>query len=176
MPEIITDAQRKLVERFGVTAHRAGMSRIAGRILGLLLQSPTDLSLEEIVQQLRVSRASVSTEARRLLDAGIVERVGRPGDRKDYYQVSQAHFLHDLEHRFAALQEFVALLGEAQRENSDPVVAGRLAQALRAHLEIMELVKQTIARWQAELAPVHPSTDLLAPAPAGGEPPNQTNE
>lgn len=176
MPENLTEAQRKLVERFGVLADRAGMSRIAGRILGLLLQSPTDLSLDEIVQQLSVSRASVSTEARRLLDAGIVERVGRPGDRKDYYQVSPKHFLHDLEHRFASLQEFVALLAEAQRESSDPLVAGRLAQAVRAHAEIMELVKVTIARWRAGLTPSDSPTELLAPATAGDESPNHTNE
>ena len=176
MPENLTEAQRKLVERFGVLTDRAGMSRISGRILGLLLQSPTELSLDEIVQHLSVSRASVSTEARRLLDAGIVERVGRPGDRKDYYQVSPAHFLHDLEHRFASLQAFVGLLGEAQRESSDPIVVGRLAQTVQAHTEIMELVRLTIARWRAGLTPPDSSTELLAPAPAGDESPNHTNE
>jgi predicted transcriptional regulator len=167
MPETMTDAQTRLVERFGVLADRAGMSRIAGRIVGLLLQHPGDLSLDEIAHRLAVSRASVSTEARRLLEAGIVERVGRPGDRKDYYQISAWHFLHDLEHRFASLQELVRLLDEARRENTDPVVVARLAQSLQAHSEIMEVVGRTIARWRAEIGPAQPTTVDTMPATAG---------
>lgn len=164
----MTDAQTRLVERFGILADRAGMSRIAGRIIGLLLQRSSDLSLDEIAQRLSVSRASVSTEARRLLGAGIVERVGRPGDRKDYYQISPRHFLHDLEHRFASMQELVRLLDEARRENTDPVVVARLAQAARAHVEIMDLVAGTIERWRKGIGsladPAEPSASAMAGA------------
>jgi len=167
MADTMTDAQARLVERFGVLADRAGMSRIAGRIVGLLLQHPGDLSLDEIAHRLAVSRASVSTEARRLLEAGIVERVGRPGDRKDYYQISAWHFLHDLEHRFASLQELVRLLDEARRENTDPVVAARLTQSLQAHAEIMETVGRTIARWRAEAGPIQLPLDNTMSVTAG---------
>ncbi len=166
----MTDAQAKLVERFGIVADQAGMSRIAGRILGLLLQHPGDLSLDEIAQTLAVSRASVSTEARRLLDAGIVERVGRPGDRKDYYEISPWHFLHDMEHRLASLRELVRLLDEARRENTDPIVIGRLAQSLQAHSELMEVVGRTIARWREEAGPAQPPSHLTARAGAGAAP------
>ena len=152
------------------------MSRIAGRIVGLLIQLPGDLSLDEIAQTLAVSRASVSTEARRLLDAGIVERVGRPGDRKDYYQISPWHFLHDMEHRLASLQELVRLLGEARRENTDPVVTGRLAQSLEAHSELLDLVGGTIARWREEAGPAQPPRHLAAQAGAGAGPHHRTIE
>ena len=167
MPKTMTDAQTRLVERFGVLADRAGMSRIAGRIVGLLLQQAGDLSLDAIAHRLAVSRASISTEARRLLDAGIVERVGRPGDRKDYYQISAWHFLHDLEHRFASLQELVRLLDEARRENNDPVVVARLAQSLQAHAEITEVVGRTIARWRAEAGPNQLANTIPATAGVG---------
>lgn len=148
MPQNRLDSHARFIERFGVLADRAGMSRIAGRILGLLLLSPTDLSLDEMAEGLSVSRASVSTDARRLLDAGIVERVGRPGDRKDYYQISPRHYLHDLEHRFASLQEFVRLLDEAGQETSNRAVRARLAESVRAYSEIMEAVSTTIGRWK----------------------------
>lgn len=170
MPEL-TESQRKLVERFGVLADREGMSRIAGRIFGLLMQYPADLSLDEIAQQLSVSRASVSTESRRLLDAGIVERVGRAGDRKDYYQISPMHFLNDLEHRFASLQEFVAVLDEARRENTDAVVDARLSRTVQAHEEIMDLVSQTIRRWRDEGV-----AGLATSLRAGGDSSHRVNE
>ena len=148
MPETPTPAQSRLIERFGILADRAGMSRIAGRILGLLILSPGELSLDEMVERLSVSRASVSTDARRLLDAGIVERVGRPGDRKDYYQISPRHYLHDLEHRFASLQEFVRLLDEAGQEAPNQAVRARLAESVQAYSEIMDAVSATIGRWK----------------------------
>lgn len=175
MPEM-TDAQTRLVERFGVLADRAGMSRIAGRIIGLLIQYSGDLSLDEIAQRLSVSRASVSTEARRLLEAGIVERVGRPGDRKDYYQISPRHFLHDLEDRLASVRELVRLLDEARRENTDPVVVARLTQSARAHSEIMEVVAVTIERWRKEIAGRDDPADYSAPASAGAGSQHRTNE
>lgn len=163
----MTDAQARLVERFGILADHAGMSRIAGRIIGLLIQHPGDFSIDEIAHQLAVSRASVSTEARRLLDAGVVERVGRPGDRKDYYQISPWHFLHDMEHRLASMQELVRLLDEARRGSTDEVVVGRLAQSLQAYSEVMEMVVATIARWRDAAGPLLPPPRHQAPASAG---------
>ena len=176
MAEIMTDAQTRLVERFGILADRAGMSRIAGRILGLLIQYRGDLSLDEIAQRLAVSRASVSTEARRLLEAGVVERVGRLGDRKDYYQMSPWYFLHDMEHHLASMQELTRLLDEARRENTDPVVEARLAHSLRAHSELTEAVSRTIARWRDEAGPIGLPADNTVPASAGAGPHHRTTE
>ena len=159
MSQTLSAAQAKLVERFGILSEQAGMSRIAGRILGLLIQSSGDRSLDEIADMLSVSRASVSTEARRLLDAGIVERVSRPGDRKDYYQISPRHFLHDLEHRLASIQELVRLLEESRRESSDPIVISRLEQSVRAHSQVMDIVSTTIARWREEIGRADTATN-----------------
>ena len=172
----MTEAQTRLVERFGIVADRAGMSRIAGRILGLLIQYPGELSLDEIAQQLAVSRASVSTEARRLLEAGVVERVGRLGDRKDYYQMSPWYFLHDMEHHLTSMQQLTTLLDEARRVNRDPVVEARLAHSIRAHSELMAAVSSTIARWRDEAGPIKPPIDSTEPAPAGAGPHHRTTE
>src|SRR5688500_20277412 len=85
------DKESRFVERSGLIAEREGFSRIAGRIFGLLLLSPTELSLEEIAARLGVSRASVSTEARRLQDHGTVARTRRPAGRTAHYAVPRAH-------------------------------------------------------------------------------------
>lgn len=153
MPDSPTASHATFIERFGIVADRAGLSRIAGRIMGLLFFSPSELSLDEIAERLSVSRASVSTEARRLLDAGVVERVGRPGDRKDYYQVSPRHYLHDLEHQFESMQEFVRLLDEGGRGSSNEIVRARLAKAVQAYSGIMGIISRTITQWKAEMGP-----------------------
>lgn len=52
------------IERIGGSLESDGRPRIAGRIFGLLLVSEDCRSLDELAVQLRVSKASVSTNAR----------------------------------------------------------------------------------------------------------------
>jgi len=158
-----TQEQTRFIERSGLIAGREGFPRIAGRIFGLLLISPTELSLDEIATRLSVSRASVSTDARRLIEAGILERVGRPGDRKDYYQIAPTHYLRSLEQRFANLQEFVALLEEARRfEHASPEVDARLTECSRAFTGFLGILSDTLNRWREQCAPKHASSNAGA--------------
>ena len=159
------DKETRFVERTGLIAEREGFSRIAGRIFGLLLLSPVELSLEEIAERLSVSRASVSTEARRLQDHGIVERTSRSGDRKDYYHIAPNHYLRSLEQRFQTLQEMVALLTEGQRmEHLPPQTVERLDRCSTAFTEIMQQVSGTLARWRAANCDAAARPPLDAPA------------
>src|SRR5579883_1435980 len=75
----------RFIGRLGLYFEEFGLPRIAGRLLGLLLVSDGPLSLDEIATRLRVSRASVSTNARMLTKTRLIERAGFPGDRRDYY-------------------------------------------------------------------------------------------
>ncbi len=152
--------ETRFIERSGLIAEREGFPRIAGRIFGLLLLSPTELSLDEIASRLSVSRASVSTDARRLVDAGIIERVGRVGDRKDYYQIAPTHYLRSLEQRFANLQEFVGLLDEARRfQHATPEVEERLEECSSAFKECVGMLKETLTRWRQQSALKHAPTE-----------------
>ena len=163
MSNLAPDNETRFVERSGLIAEREGFSRIAGRIFGLLLLSPVELSLEEISDRLSVSRASVSTEARRLQDHGIVERTSRPGDRKDYYHIARDHYLRSLEQRFRTLQEMVALVNEGKRmEHLPPETVERLDRCSMAFTEIMQLVSGTLARWRAASGDVAAHTPLDA--------------
>lgn len=67
-----------------------GISRIGGRILGLLLVAPRPLSAEDISKLLRVSRASVSTNMRFALQVGLAEKTTFLGDRITYYEFPQS--------------------------------------------------------------------------------------
>src|SRR5687767_1846148 len=85
-----TPSETEFIEDLGVFYEAQGMPRIGGRICGLLVLATRPLSLEEMAETLSVSRASVSTNARLLERNGTVIRVGRPGDRRDYYEISRA--------------------------------------------------------------------------------------
>lgn len=57
-------------------------------MLGLLTVAAAPRSIDELAKALQVSRASISTNGKLLQSLGLVERVTRPGDRRDYLQVS----------------------------------------------------------------------------------------
>jgi DNA-binding transcriptional regulator GbsR (MarR family) len=74
------------IERAGVVFEAEGMPRMAGRILGcLMVCTPREQSIADLMEALQASNSSISTMTRFLEDQGYVERVPRPGDRKDYF-------------------------------------------------------------------------------------------
>jgi DNA-binding transcriptional regulator GbsR (MarR family) len=77
-----------------------GMSRISaywgfpkamGAIYGAIYLSPTPISLDDLVEQVSVSKGAVSTSVRHLERLGLVHKHVQLGDRKDYY-VAEADF------------------------------------------------------------------------------------
>jgi hypothetical protein len=85
--ERMTNEQRELVEEFGLVYERMGSTRMCGRVgAWLLLCDPPVQSLTEIADGLGVSKAAVSGAARLLLQSRVIERVGEPGQRGDFYR------------------------------------------------------------------------------------------
>ena len=103
-----------LVEKMGLFFESEGFPRITGRIFGLLLLSATPLSLDALADRLRVSKASVSTDARLLERRGILERTSHPGDRRDYYKIAEQLPIHTMELRLERMRKFRALVAEAR--------------------------------------------------------------
>ena len=116
------------VERFARLLEREGGPRIAGRIAALLLLTPEALSLEEIARRLKASRASVSTNARLLEQWGLLERIGRPGDRRDFYRANPQGAVNLLERRLEWMRRLGAVAAEGARSQAaqHPVVRERL--------------------------------------------------
>lgn len=105
------EAKAEFIEQSGLLFEEAGHPRMAGRIFGLLIiadRSP--LSSAEITRELQASKASVSTMTRSLLQAGIIERIARPGDRKDYFRVRLDSFDMMLERQMSVTAGFLKLL------------------------------------------------------------------
>ena len=137
------------VERAGCLCERDGLPRIAGRILGLLLVSPEPLALDTIAERLAVSRASVSTDARRLVEQGILERVGRPGDRKDYYQMAADSHVRSIEQRLATVRQFLGLLDDARRlPVGDAGVRERLDETAGLYRDVLAATGAALERWR----------------------------
>lgn len=88
----LTPELSKFVENLGRYFESYGIPRIGGRMLGLLLVTQEPLSAESISTLLKVSRASVSTNMRLLLQVGWAEKATFPGDRTTYYVFPEEGF------------------------------------------------------------------------------------
>jgi DNA-binding transcriptional regulator GbsR (MarR family) len=63
-----------------------GISPTMAQIHGLLFITGEVLSMDDIMARLQISRGNVSMNLARLLEWGLVRRVHRRGDRREYYE------------------------------------------------------------------------------------------
>ncbi len=81
------DADR-FIEDVAVFLENTGLPRSAGRIFGfLILSEEEEVSTDELVQNLHTSRGSVSTATRLLIQHDLIDRVGRKGERQDFFRL-----------------------------------------------------------------------------------------
>jgi DNA-binding transcriptional regulator GbsR (MarR family) len=142
------------VESMGLSAEADGLPRIAGRLFATLLLSQAPCSLDTLAQTLGVSKASVSTDARRLLERGIVERVSKPGDRRDYYQLAPDFFSRIIRSRldrWARIHEFVTRMQERE-PNAPAAVRRRFDQIRELHELVLGRVQAALGEWERRTA------------------------
>jgi DNA-binding transcriptional regulator GbsR (MarR family) len=139
--------RKDFVERFAVAKEADGLPRIAGRIFGLLLTAEHDLSLDEIAKELGASKGSASVNTRLLEQSGFIERVSRPGDRRDYYSISPDMFERTMGERLARWHRLhdIVIYGIAASDLS-PAVRTRLKEFEAAHNTIREVLETALAK------------------------------
>ncbi|WDR06856.1 hypothetical protein PSQ90_05240 [Devosia rhodophyticola] len=74
------------IEQMGLISQGEGGTRIAGRILGLLIVEGRALSLQEMAGRLQISKASASTNSRNLANREIIRMATSASSRQDYYE------------------------------------------------------------------------------------------
>lgn len=137
------EADRVFIEQMAMLLElHSRFPRTAGRIYALLLISDkTDLSQQELADALSVSLASVSTMTRRLVDAGLIERVALPGVRRDHYRLRTASWRSIVHGAVMVAQSFVE---QAERGLALP---GPDIGPGRQHLEQVRDLYTNLAIW-----------------------------
>ncbi|HVO44561.1 MAG TPA: ArsR family transcriptional regulator [Aggregatilineales bacterium] len=75
-----------MLEGMGQLGDYFGYNKVMGKMFGALLLSPTPMSLDDLMNHLEVSKASVSMNMRMLENMGMVREVWVRGDRRKYYE------------------------------------------------------------------------------------------
>ena len=92
-PPPIADRLREARERFialwGQMGSNWGIPRTMAQVHALLYVVGEPMNTNQVMDGLGISRGSASMTLRALVDWGILKRVHRRGDRKEYYQAEQ---------------------------------------------------------------------------------------
>jgi len=139
------DGVARFIEQMGLSAQEDGVPRIAGRIFGYFIVHGGPVSFAQLADELQVSRGSVSTNARTLAAIGFIERVTRPGDRQDYYQLANSPFLRMIESYLIRMRKMQGVLEQARES-----VPAHL-KATHARLGQMHLFYQAAVRSNEQL-------------------------
>ena len=150
----LSPAQQRFVESLGLYFEQYQLSRIGGRLLGLLTLLGGPLTLDQMAGALGVSRASVSTNIRILVTLGIADHISLPGDRRDYYRFSDDPWQHGMEARITSTSALrrIAEQGLATLPPTDTVARAHLEDLLDFCTFMIEDTRGMIARWQARRA------------------------
>lgn len=86
------------VEEFSMKIEELGHPRIYGQILGwLLICDPPHQSFPDLMENLDISKASVSNVTRMMLETGLIEKVRVKGERQIYFKLKEGSLIEFME-------------------------------------------------------------------------------
>ncbi len=159
----ITRAQDRFIATWGQTAGAWGISRTMGEVFALLYISGDSLNTDDVMSRLEVSRGNASMSLRALQEWGIVSRVHKRGDRKEYFEaerdiwtmfrtIARERKKRELDPVLASLYEIRDMTGRSggarngsARESAgagDPERLARHNERLDAMLQFMDTIER----------------------------------
>ncbi|MCR6670709.1 GbsR/MarR family transcriptional regulator [Devosia ginsengisoli] len=163
MPHSLSAAEN-FIEQMGLITQDDGGPRIAGRIMGLLIVEGQPFSLAEMAERLKISKASASTNARLLANAGMIRQTGRAGDRQDYYELGEDPYQRMMETVSARLRKVADLVFEAETRfaDDDGGARSRVHQLAEFYAQSADFLadwsKQSVSKGDASRNAAPPST------------------
>lgn len=121
----LAEARQKFIEAWGRLGSEWGINRTMAQVHALLLITPEELTTEEIMDELKISRGNANMTLRDLIGWGLVEKRHKPGERKEYFyadkdvwniarQVAKERRKRELEPVLKILDELTKVTGDAK--------------------------------------------------------------
>ena len=79
------EAKNKFVQTWGALGSQWGINKTMAQIHALLMVSNDPISMEDIMDELQISRGNASMNLRALMDWGIVYKEYKAGERREFF-------------------------------------------------------------------------------------------
>ncbi|MDQ0484641.1 GbsR/MarR family transcriptional regulator [Guptibacillus hwajinpoensis] len=85
--EKLENARERVIESISKNMDIYSVTPSVGRLYGAMFFEKEPMTLDEMKDKLQMSKTSMSTGVRTLIDLNMIEKVWRKGERKDLYEV-----------------------------------------------------------------------------------------
>lgn len=85
----LDEAKQQFITTWGAMGSNWGVNRTMAQLHALMLISNEPLSTEDIMAQLNISRGNANMNIRALIDWGLVEKLHKLGERKEFFQAEK---------------------------------------------------------------------------------------
>jgi DNA-binding transcriptional regulator GbsR (MarR family) len=142
----------RFIERLGLATEAEGLPRTAGRLMAYLLVTPGPCTFEELMEALQISRGGVSTNTRLLESLGIIERITKPGDRRDHYQIAPDPYGQLIQGQLQRMRKTEAIVAECRQALPKGGENGRhrLVEMDRFYRYAIAETERFLKGWRAE--------------------------
>jgi DNA-binding transcriptional regulator GbsR (MarR family) len=150
---VVDEVRQRYVEERGLLFERFGLPRMAGRVLGVLLISAVpERPAEELADTLQASRGSISTTTRMLERVGLIERISKPGERRDYFRNKPGAWHNILRRELESVSVMRRMAEEGLKilDSSDPEARRGLEEMLDIYAFMERELPAVFARWEKE--------------------------
>ena len=79
------EAKNKFIQTWGALGSQWGINKTMAQIHALLMVSHEAVSMEDIMEELKISRGNASMNLRALMDWGIVYKEYKAGERREFF-------------------------------------------------------------------------------------------
>ena len=155
----VREIKKRLTDSGGRMSQDLGLGRILGQILVYLYLSQEECSLDEIGEQLQLSKASVSIASRQLERLGLIVRIWKSGDRKTYYRTADS-FMQALQKGFVEfvrqklhiaggeIQDAHQLLGNIEVKDDPELefLSKRVSRALQLQQKVEKIIENPLLK------------------------------
>jgi DNA-binding transcriptional regulator GbsR (MarR family) len=140
----------QFVDDFSLLLEETGRSRILGQILGwLLICEPAHQSVNDLMNNLDISKASVSNCTRILVENGTLEKVRITGERQIYFRLKSGSLTQFIEKQISEILNMHKIIESGLRlaESDTATDSNRLKRAFNYHSFLAKEIPDVLKKY-----------------------------
>ncbi len=150
---VLTEKQKELIERFGVLNEKYGLPPAECRVWGLfLVADKVELTFEEIMETLHLSKGGTSNALNRLMMSDHIEYITKLGDKKRYFRCKMNNWTNITKENFEKFDDLNVILKEILKVRTPKTTA--FNKDLKQATEFLDFIYKelmiAIKKWESK--------------------------
>ncbi|HKL14317.1 MAG TPA: hypothetical protein VJ915_01710 [Balneolaceae bacterium] len=144
-------SKTEFVDDFSLKIEELGHPRIYGQILGwLLICDPPHQSFTDLMDNLHISKASVSNTTRILIERGLIKKIRVKGERQIYFQLKEGSLMEFMEKQMQLTLDLEKITEKGLKlvEQDETTDSERLKKANDFHRFLAEQTEDLIKKYK----------------------------